>query len=169
MLLDQHPPFTSGLFAIKTGAAGIQQTLCAMAALADAAKTDLLIRHTALDIIRAWPEKDRIAEAEALQSWVRDNIRYTGDVTGVETVQAPSVTLAVQCGDCDDKSTLLAALLLSVGHTPRLVALGSAPGEFSHVMVEDVLMGAAFALETTESVNAGWYPSDMPYRMEQAL
>lgn len=165
MILNQHPDFSSELRGIPTGTAGIRATLAVMRHYVNDAKLDPQIQRTAVDIVRTTPEKDYHGEAAAVQRWVRDNIRYTQDVEGIETVRTPAVTLFMAMGDCDDKATLAAALLASIGHQTRFVALGHYPGEFSHVLIEDNINGDWLPLETTEDVDAGWTPPDMPYRM----
>ena len=165
MILNRRPDYASTLQALPAGRRGTLATLVVMARVAREAKVDPMIRRLAVDIVSAWPEKDTLAEAEALQCWVRDNIRYTGDVDGIETVQTPAVTLDSAAGDCDDKATLLAALLATIGHRPELVAVGPNNQEFSHVLVEDIIGPLRVALETTEQVAAGWYPPDLPARL----
>ncbi len=46
---------------------------------------------------------------------IRNNVRYTSDISGVDTYQRPSHTLSLHGGDCDDYSTLTCATLGSVG------------------------------------------------------
>jgi transglutaminase-like putative cysteine protease len=93
-----------------------------------------------------------------LHQFVRDNIRYVGDVTNVETVQSPVVTLQMMAGDCDDKATLLCALLESIGHPTKFVAVGITPNQYDHVFCEVCIMGHWIPLETTEPVDMGWSP-----------
>lgn len=87
------------------------------------------------------------------------------DIRGVETLHTPEVLLKQQAGDCDDKSVLLAALLESIGHVTRFVAVGFLPGVYSHVLVEVLLGGEWVPLETTEPVEVGWYPANVRERM----
>jgi len=93
-----------------------------------------------------------------LYRFVRDSIRYVQDVNEIETVQEPQKTLEFGAGDCDDKATLLAALLESIGHPTRFVAIGFEPGIFSHVYVESRIGDSWVAMETTEPVEMGWEP-----------
>ena len=108
-------PTPHALYALADGARGTRQTLRLMSRLAKDARTDPIIRAKAADLVATVPGQAFRHEAEVLFEFVRDRIRYLGDVNGVETIQAPDVTLAVRQGDCDDKSTLLAALLESIG------------------------------------------------------
>jgi len=163
--LNRQPDFSTQLYGIPSGVRGIQATLDAMSTIVRSYKLNPDIRRTAIDVIRAWPEKDYPAEAQALQTFVRDTVRYTQDIDGVETLQTPDVTLHYHAGDCDDKSILLASLLASVGHRTRFVALGFERAVYCHVLVECNIGGVWLPLETTERVEAGWTPPDMPYRL----
>lgn len=99
------------------GVRGTRATLTVMGRLAHQGATDPALRAAAADIVRARGVSghDRAGQIAALHEWVRDHITFVGDVAGTETVQAPRVTLRLGIGDCDDLSTLLAALLLSIG------------------------------------------------------
>jgi hypothetical protein len=79
------------------------------------------------------PEKDNLGEAKALFAeirrvqggdlagakklfhHIRDNVRYTSDIYGVDTYQKPSHTIALKTADCDDGSTLTCSALQSIG------------------------------------------------------
>jgi transglutaminase-like putative cysteine protease len=111
-------------------------------------KTSGTVRETALSLIAGVAQKDWAGEVREIFEWVRDHIRYTRDINGVETLQTPEATMELGAGDCDDKSTLLAALLESIGHPTRIVAAGyHRPGSYSHVYVETRL-------------GSGWVPLD---------
>lgn len=136
MLVRDNPRLA--LYQIADGALGTRQTLRLMAMLVrDAVRGDIAIRSKAADLVESIHGHAFRDQARVLFEFVRDQIRWLGDVAGVETIQAPEVTLTVGYGDCDDKSTLLAALLMSIGHPARFVAVGfSRPNEFQHVYVE---------------------------------
>lgn len=101
-------------------------------------------------------QKDFAGEAERLNNYVRDEIRYVGDINGVEVIHDPVTLLQIGAGDCDDKATLLAALLLSIGHSPRFVAVSLDGREFCHVWVQDQMPDGRWVdLETTEPLPFG--------------
>lgn len=117
------------------------------------------IRELALDLTSQLRPKDWAGEIKAVFEFVRDQIRYTRDIRGMETLQIPPVTLDLSAGDCDDKSTLLAALLESIGHPTRFVAVGyTVPKAYSHVYVETKLGPRWVALDATMPVDVGWSP-----------
>jgi len=121
-------------------------------------KKSFAVRNAALTRTRGCNQKDYSCEARMLYRFVRDSIRYVQDVNEIETVQEPQKTLEFGAGDCDDKATLLAALLESIGHPTRFVAIGFEPGIFSHVYVESRIGDSWVAMETTEPVEMGWEP-----------
>lgn len=122
---------------------------------------DQRIRMKALDILnqaqvppRAWTR-----EISALHRFVRDQILYVKDPVGLELVQSPEATLDIGRGDCDDKSTLLAALLEATGHPARFTVLGFNGNPFSHVMAEAKSGdGRWIPLETIIQKEMGWFP-----------
>jgi len=146
------------LLGIPSGVQGVRVTLALMRSLARKFKTDLTIRKKAAALTQHLPQKDWSGQVRALHAFVRDGIRYIKDVDGVETVQTPLYTLTNEYGDCDDKSTLLASLLASIGHPSRFLAIGVVPGRFSHVLVETRIGDKWMPLETTASVPPGWMP-----------
>lgn len=123
------------------------------------------MRAFAETLIADVPPKDTRGEIGAVFNFVRDAIRYTRDINDVEMLKAPDVLLAERFGDCDDKATLLATLLETVGYKTRFVAVGLRTEDFEHVYVE-VLLGdprspqSWYALDTTEPHPMGWSPYD---------
>lgn len=109
-------------------------------------------------IIRAVPERDQRGEIDAIFRWVRDRIRYLPDPPFVELVQTPVKSLQYRMGDCDDQTTLLAALLGSIGIRTRFKALGFMPGSLTHVIVEAYANGEWIALDPILKVESGWHP-----------
>ena len=64
-------------------------------------------------------EKDHAGEATALFNEVRKRVRYTWDPTDYDAFQTAIRTLELHAGDCDDMTSLMGALLRSVGHQVR--------------------------------------------------
>lgn len=132
-----------------------------MAKVVKQARTDPIIRQTAADLVAYCTPGDYRAEVDACFIFVRDNIRYLQDPNGEERLEYPAQLLITRQGDCDDKATLLAALLESIGHPCRFVAVGYCqPGEFEHVYVETRIgpRDNWVACETTLNVDLGWAP-----------
>jgi transglutaminase-like putative cysteine protease len=150
---------------LAPGREGVRATLEEMRNFVIQYKKNLQIRETAGGLVRNLSQKNFLGEVKVFHRFVRDNIRYLRDIHGVETIQSPVKTLEYGYGDCDDKSTLLAALLESAGHPSRFVAVGKAPDKFSHVYVETLVGQKWYPLETTEPVPPGWAPPGMRARM----
>lgn len=110
-----------------------------------------------------------ITEIDAVLSWVKQHIEFRGE--NAETLQSPVVTLQLRAGDCDDHSTLIAALLRSLGYDVNfktVAASASDPYSFSHVyaVVKDKRTGEWKALDSTVPGSyAGWEPP-MIYRQK---
>ena len=154
------------LAALPDGRAGTVETLRIMRNMArNAVRSPTQeIRHLALSLIAILPARRWGAEVEALHAFVRDDIRYARDPVGIESVATPEKTLQLRAGDCDDKSTLLAAMLESIGHPSRFVAVGFNGGNFSHVYVESKIGSAWVPLETIIPKPMGWSPPDATSR-----
>jgi len=145
-------------YTLAGGEAGIVQTAKMMRELVSAYKVNPEIRGLALSLVSNLPGKDEIAEIDTLFKFVRDRIRYVKDVYNVETLATPVKTLEIGQGDCDDKSTLLAALLESIGYQ-TMFKLASYSGDmFEHVYVFVCGLGIAIHLDPTEPEPAGYEP-----------
>jgi transglutaminase-like putative cysteine protease len=149
------PPITSRLTRLPDGVAGVRETLKIMSALARDGKKKLPIRLAAMAVVQDLQQRDWAGEVQSLFNFVRDRIRFVGDINRVETLQDPARTLQLRAGDCDDKSTLLAAMLESIGHPARFHAVGFRPGKFSHVYVETIVGRRWLGLDPTEPWPAG--------------
>ena len=155
---------TPKLMNISEGEKGIEETLYIMSDLVQEGKTNIKVRNLATKILRDNDigQKDYDGEVEALFSFVRDNVRYTKDIHGVEFVQHADTIIDVLAGDCDDKAILLSSLLESVGYATRLVAghFKSQKG-FSHVWIQVLQKNEWVDLDATEDVGVGWSPDNV--------
>src|SRR5207302_10261216 len=107
---------------LPSGIAGTRTTLAIMGRLVDRGKLDSGIGDLAGELVKGCPQQDYSCEVEALHRFVRDRIAYRGDISDVETLQSPRVTLERGRGDCDCKNILLATLLEALNHKTRFVA-----------------------------------------------
>jgi transglutaminase-like putative cysteine protease len=106
------------------------------------------------------PQFTDAAEASALFDYVQKRIRYVKDVVGVETISDPLTTLNRMVGDCDDKATLLATLLESVGYPTRFVMAGYHGSAYEHVYLQAFMHGHWVSMDACESQPMGWEPPD---------
>lgn len=149
---------TSTLQLIPDGVPGISATLKIMSQLVKEYKKSMAVRGLTLRLVKDCGQKDYSCEVRQVHAYVRDTIRYVNDIRDVETIQTPDKTIELGQGDCDDKSTLIAAMLESIGHPTRFVAIGFQVGVFAHVYVETKIGAKWIPLETTEPVDVGWEP-----------
>ncbi len=128
------------------------------------------IRNKALDLVSGLPPRQWMAEIRALHAFVKDQIRYVRDPVGLELVQSPDKTIEIAQGDCDDKATLLAALLTATGHPARFIAVGFNGDPLSHVLVQTKVDSTGndskdwISLETIIDRPVGWFPPDVTSR-----
>ena len=109
-------PIRFTLEQIPYGEAGTDATVRKIASLVDQAVKDQRVRLVALRILE-WAGAENhstTAAAKSIFRWVKHHIRYIRDPVGLETVQAPEVTLRLKAGDCDDHTALVAALAMSL-------------------------------------------------------
>lgn len=108
-------------------------------------------------------ERDYDGEIVAVFNAVRQNVRYTGDIWGVDTFQSPVRTLELGTGDCDDMSMIIASCLMSIGYPIRFRVIRTKnSSDFNHIFV---LCGRPpkepkqwVSLDATVAKPAGWYP-----------
>lgn len=158
LTLQRPQRYTSELRGIPSGVGGTVATLDEMVKLTREGKQQLPVRLAAMDAIKDIPGKAYRQEADAIQRYVRDRIRYTQDINNIETLTDPATTLELGQGDCDDKSVLVASMLESVGHPTSFVAIGFRSGRFDHVYVETKIGNDWVSVETTEQEGLGWVP-----------
>lgn len=134
---------------------GTLQTLSLMKKLARAGSTNLQVRQLAVRLTNRLQHKDFWNEARNCLEFCKNGIRYVRDIANVETLHTCEALLSAGAGDCDDKAIVLSALLLSIGHKPRFIAVAFAPDEFCHVWVQDLIRGEWVDLEPTEPLPCG--------------
>jgi hypothetical protein len=163
-LVSQRTPLNSTRVQIGRGDRGIAQTIRYMygAVMGNEGVASAEIRRQALTIVQGVPSRDQQGEIAAVLQWVKSNIAFRGE--WAETVQTPLVTLQLRAGDCDDQSTLMAALLGSLGYKTRFKTVAadpSAPYAFSHVYIEifQRKTGQWIGLDSTVPQSfPGWQP-----------
>jgi len=160
MYLPRTVELSGAVTTIPDGTAGIMATVRIMRSLVRQYRSSPQIRAVALNLLALTPERDSLAEVRTLFEFVRDRVRYTGDVLDTETLTTPVKTLELRAGDCDDKSVLLATMLESVGYVTRFIVAGyNYPGMFEHVYVAAMLSDGSFvSLDPSESGGLGWEP-----------
>jgi len=147
------------LIGAPSGAAGVWQTVRLMREMIKGYRVNTQIIDSAISLIFLVPSKDDIAEVNAIFEYVRDSIRYTRDVYGIETLADPVTTLIRRVGDCDDKTTLFCALCEAVGYPTRLVMAGYfGSKDFQHIYAQVWVNNQWIDADTTESDPLGYAP-----------
>lgn len=149
---------------IPAGRAGTDATVRRMAELVNQALADQAVRMVALRILQTHqaPPGDQLQTAGTLYEWVKQQIRYVRDPVGLETVQSPEVTLQLRAGDCDDSTTLIAALATAVGLRVRFVTVGPHQDAMQHVYAQLLVNGAWLNADTTTPGTIGKPDPRMP-------
>jgi Transglutaminase-like superfamily len=157
------PYNSSTTYPLDNGDAGSAQTLAAMRSLVDQAQASQIVQAAVTAALDGTPEKDANAEAAAIVGWLRARFRYQNDPVNVELVRDPRYALrqiqlsGTFAGDCDDASTLLAALLETAGYETRFILQGVPGQDFQHVLVEADLNGTWTPIDlTNRSAAIGW-------------
>ncbi len=103
----------------------------------------------ALQLVKPFKQKDYLSEAKAIHAFVRDKVRYVRDPNKVETLHTAEQILRQGQGDCDDKTILVCALLETIGHPTKIVAVGFDRG-YCHVYPQVNIRGTWYTVECTE-------------------
>ena len=105
-------------------------------------------------------DEDRV---KAVYVFVATQLRYIGVAFGIGRYQPHTATevLDNQYGDCKDKHTLLAAMLVALGFKPEAVLIGAgirfnealpSPAAFNHLITRVMVAGRPVWLDTTAEV-----------------
>lgn len=144
---------------LADGRAGTMRTIREMRRMIRRGRVNPSVRATALQLVAMTPQRDALGEIGALFHYVRDDIRYVGDVLDTETLADAAQTLRTRAGDCDDKCILLASLLETIGYPTRLIVSAHSQADaFEHVYLQVACGGEWLSLDPTEPVPVGWQP-----------
>lgn len=66
-------------------------------------------------IARGCPERDDWCMVQGIYWWVRNHIRYTSDIYGIDLYQSFRRSAELGTGDCDDMTIAIMSLLLCAG------------------------------------------------------
>lgn len=166
MFLAPQIPMSAQVVPMSSGMDAPYLTVRHMRQLVNTWKVDPGMIDAATSVVFLVPQHDDLGEVRALFEYVRDNIRYQRDVSGVETLANPSLTLQRQVGDCDDQSTLLATLLEAAGYPTRFViASYNDPRVFEHVFIQVWVNGEWIDCDPTEPNALGESPPN-PLRLD---
>lgn len=150
----------------------LDQVIKHMKRLYNKYKAHPAIRQKAVEITSGIPEdrrtgianrRDHQAIADAIYDWAKKNVAYVNDPAGVEYLQSPVKTLKYGFGDCDDYTTLAAALMSSIGVPVRFKLSKNNPNNrdaYSHIYLEYEVDGSWYPFDLTLHSQAGQEVSD---------
>jgi hypothetical protein len=124
-------------------------------------------------LVRSIRENDKVAEANELYGWVRDNVRYENDPASTEMLLNPVTAIKLfkqgypLSGDCDCSATLLSALMQAIGIKTRLkiVKLNPDSSHYRHVYTEAFLNGQWVAYDAAQAVAIPGYSISTPQQV----
>lgn len=143
----------------------VAQTIGAMWALVDASDETQRVHRVATIIAASCPQKDFAAQLRAVFWWLKERVRFKRDTFGLEHVRDPDQLLfeierhGITAADCDDMSTLGAAIVRALGFQPLLITTARRPGPFEHVFFGAVLNGWDIPLDPQERPLPGIWPN----------
>lgn len=113
----------------------------------------------------AWcvPEKNNAREITALFNHIRKNVRYTSDISGVDSYQKPRHTIKLRTADCDDYSTLICAAAAVLGLPARFKVIKTKGSrDWNHIYAQVGLPRRRptqwISLDGSVNMPAGWEP-----------
>ena len=107
------------------------------------------------------PEKDNLREVQALFKAIRSNVRYTSDISGVDSYQKAGHTLALKTADCDDYAVLVCSALGSLGIPSRFKVIRTkGSNDWNHIFAQAGLPRRKptkwVSLDASVSMPMGW-------------
>lgn len=159
MRLAPDVPMLATSLPIGNGLGGMLDTVRVMRQLARQGSRSMRVRAAATQVVYMQPERSDVHEVQSIFDYVRDHIRYIRDPLFYEAVATPDQVLSLGYGDCDDKATLLAAMLESVGYLSRFVVTGyNDPETPEHVYLQVLIRGQWIDADPTEHKPLGYAP-----------
>lgn len=92
-----------------------------------------IILNLARQVTRACPNRDAICELRAIFQFTVMNVRYTGDVFGVDTFSSPLRTLQMGGEDCDGHAVLNCALAICNGFRAKVRITSNRGDSWDHI------------------------------------
>jgi hypothetical protein len=94
---------------------------------------DPRMREIGLAVTEACRARDDMCELFAIYSFVKQNVRYTGDITYKDTFQTAWRTLQMGGGDCDDMSVLNCVLAMENGFQTKFRITSNTGSTWDHI------------------------------------
>lgn len=94
---------------------------------------DPRLRQIGLAVVEKCKARDDLCELEAIYTFVKTNIRYTGDITNKDTFATAWRTLQYGGEDCDGHSVLNAVLAMENGFQTRFRITSNTGETWDHI------------------------------------
>ena len=144
----------------------IYKTMQLIAGLINKGKTNPKVIYTARYIIKSVPQRDKMAEVQAIHAWVLAHKHYANDPLNFELL-APADWLiediekdASTVIDCDEAVILEGSLLEALGYPVTLSVINTIVNpndEYEHIYLSTVVDGQRVALDPIiDEQPAGW-------------
>lgn len=91
------------------------------------------ILNLARQITRACQGRDATCELRSIFQFTVENIRYTGDLFGVDTFASPVRILQMGGGDCDEHAVLNCALVICNGFRAKVRITSNKGASWDHI------------------------------------
>lgn len=138
-MLDRYHDDESNAVTTLRGAENltIEQRIGSIQKMIEKSVMDPEMTRLAMKITEHCPERDGKCEAKAIYKWVKQHVRYTGDVApikmsngdveGIDRYATARRTIEYGSGDCDDQVTVVATLTSSIGLLSKLRVTAECP------------------------------------------
>jgi hypothetical protein len=91
------------------------------------------ILNLARQVTRACAGRDAICELRAIYQFTVENVRYTGDLYGVDTFASPVRILQMGGGDCDEHCVINCALAICNGFRTKVRITSNKGTSWDHI------------------------------------
>lgn len=129
------------LESVADGAPGLRDKTRRIRRMVEAAKRDPNFRAFVVSLLHGLPWRDHVGEVERIVAWVKENVRYMRDPSGVEVFTTPQTLLGDALAgeaaeDCDGMVTLASALLETAGYKTRYRIGAIGPEKYRHIWLD---------------------------------
>ena len=87
----------------------------------DSAVRSFAVEKSTIYFNEYYPKYRQICRQLSLIKYVKDNYKYVSDPSGFDYFAAPTESIALMAGDCDDYSILMASVIKSIGGNVRII------------------------------------------------
>ena len=134
-----------------------------IADLVEEGSQDPYIRELTLKILDSYNvrEKDHLGEINAIFDWIKNNIKYRGDVFCRDSYHTARRIVELKSADCDDYTILAGSMLASIGYPVGARIISTKPNiPYHHIYPLVGVPKRGSALGMIDYKNMDWIPLD---------